>query len=108
MCVFHNTVSCASTYSKCLENYISIIRTKVFLCVSPQITDFEPGFSITSMDGLLLKSWGPFVTGDAWVSSIVFSYNENTNVLIYVHLLFWKQAMAQTCNRHVRDDFTPV
>ena len=35
------------------------------------------------MDGLLLESWGPFVTVDAWVSSnYFFPHFENTNVLI--------------------------
>ena len=67
MFVFHNTVSCASAYSKRLENYISIIRTKVFLCVSPQITGVEPGLNITTRAGLLLNA-GLIVSGDAWVS----------------------------------------
>ena len=66
-----------------MENYVSIIRTKVFVCVSPQMTGVEPGLNVTTMDGLLLESWGPFVIVDAWVSSNYFVLHfENTNVLI--------------------------
>ena len=46
------------------KNYISIIRTKAFFCVSPQITDVEPGLNITTRAGLLLNA-GLIVTGDA-------------------------------------------
>ena len=46
------------------KSILVLLEQKCFLCVSPQITGFEPGFNITTRAGLLLNA-GLIVAGDA-------------------------------------------